>query len=156
MRKILALAVLCLCLGIGHTQDKLCKCDPVCKCTKDKGCGCDKFCCEIGDLSGYYEVNGVESSGKKYFGVCVVDKRADVYLLQWSTGGASFAGVGVRVNNNLAVGWLAPGPNNQTVRGVTLYSLKAKSMSGRWASFPGTGQVASETLTFLKELPKEE
>lgn len=110
-----------------------------------------------GDLSGYYTCAGVEANGKKYQGVVTIERKNEVYVVQWSVGGSSFAGIGVRSADTVAVGWAAPGPAGQILKGVNLYRVeKGPRLVGRWTSLPGPGVAQAETLSFLKALDPED
>lgn len=104
----------------------------------------------LGDLSGYYACRGKETSGKEYTGIVVIDKKVDVYAVYWHIGGGSFVGVGFRDGNTLSVGWAA----KEGSRGVNVYQIQGKTLNGKWTAMPGTGKVATETLTFLKDLER--
>ncbi len=113
---------------------------------------------EAADISGYYVCQGLEAGGKKYSGVTVINKKNEVYLVQWVIGsGSTFTGIGIRQGNTLAVSWALPGDKGGLVRGVNLYKIDSgPRLSGRWATIPGPGQMQSETLTFLKALETNE
>lgn len=106
-----------------------------------------------GDLSGVYWVEGKDGQ-KDYDGMAWV-KRYDesVYLVQWSGGGQNTIGIGMRTGDTLSVGWVQE-RGDKTVRGVTVYSVRARTLVGRWVTLPGKG-VARETLTLLKPLEGE-
>lgn len=108
-----------------------------------------------GDLSGFYSVAGSDN-GKKYAGVCQLEKHGDIYVVQWSIRGNSFTGVGVRSGDTLAVGWATPTQGGVS-RGVNVYRIESsKKLVGRWSALPGNGLVATETLSWLKELSADE
>lgn len=113
---------------------------------------------QVGDLTGFWSVSGSETGGKKYTGICQIEKRGEIYLVQWSTGGGTFAGVGVRTGETFAVGWATPGQGGGAwTRGVNVYRIESqKKLVGRWASLPGNGQVATETLAWLKEIAEDD
>ncbi|MDO8530414.1 MAG: hypothetical protein Q7S10_03365 [bacterium] len=116
---------------------------------------------EVADISGYYTCKGVETGGKTYQRVVVIERKGDVYVVKWVIGsGSTFTGIGIRQSNTFAASWALPGPNGQLARGINVYRVEAVSgnarFSGRWANMPGNGVLQSETLTFLKALDEEE
>jgi hypothetical protein len=116
---------------------------------------------EVGEISGYYTCRGQEMNGKSYTGLCVIAKQKDVYVVNWVIGtGSTFSGIGIRQGNTLAISWTLPNDRGGFVRGVNLYRLEAGEngprLIGRWATMPGPGVLASETLNFLKAFEAEE
>lgn len=112
---------------------------------------------EVSDIAGYYTCKGVEAGGKKYSGIAVIAKKNDIYVVTWVIGGAStFAGVGIRQGDTLAVSWVMP-VEKGFVRGVNLYKIEpGPRLVGTWATLPGPGVLQKETLTFLKNLEPDE
>jgi len=109
----------------------------------------------VGDLSGYYVCDGQEGPDKSYKGIAVINKKGDIYLIQWVVGaGLNFTGVGIRSDNTLAAGWAMPvGDKGSLMRGVNIYRIEAgPKLIGRWAAVPSDGTMRSETLTFLKKI----
>ena len=114
----------------------------------------------IGDISGYYVCKGVEIGGKQYNGITVIQRKSDVYVVQWVIGaGSNFTGIGIRQGDSFAASWALPAERG-LVRGVNMYRIETSSagprLVGRWASMPGPGALQSETLTFLRPLEEEE
>jgi len=112
------------------------------------------------DLSGYYTCKGQEAGGKNYSGVCVLTKKADVYLISWVVGGgSSFSGIAIRQGNQFAASW-SIATERGTVKGVNLYRIestdKGPRLVGRWSSVPGPGVQQTETLVFLKAMDPPE
>ncbi len=98
---------------------------------------------DLADLSGYYTCKGQEAGGKNYSGIVVLNKKSDVYLIQWVVGGGStFSGIAIRQGDNLAGSW-SIGTDKGIIRGVNLYRIESTSsgprLVGRWASVPGPG-----------------
>ena len=115
---------------------------------------------EMADISGYYTCKGQEAGGKNYSGIVVLNKKNDVYLIQWVVGGGStFSGIAIRQGPHLAASWSIASERG-VVRGVNLYRIEVASsgprLVGRWASVPGPGIQQNETLTFLKKLDDPE
>lgn len=112
---------------------------------------------EIGDLTGYYTCKGQETGGKTYSGVVVINKKNEIYVIQWNCAGSSFLGIGIRQGNVLAASWTIPGDGKGVVRGVNMYKIEpGPRLVGRWASLPGNGYLQSERLTFLKKLDEDD
>jgi len=114
---------------------------------------------DMANLTGYYSCKGQEAGGKKYTGVVFLEKKNDVYLIQWTVGnGSNFAGIAIRQGNILAASWSIT-TDRGIVRGVNLYRVEAGTdgprLVGRWASVPGPGIQQAETLTFLKKIEEE-
>jgi hypothetical protein len=112
---------------------------------------------EVGDLSGYYTCKGLEVGGKAYSGIATITKKNDIYVVQWVVGSTStFIGVGVRQGTTFSAGWSLP-TDKGVIRGVNLYKIEpGPRLVGRWATLPGHGDLANETLTFLKSLEGED
>lgn len=137
----LVLVAIGLCFGVALTalaQDNRLKLEP-----------------QAGDLAGYYTCKGVEQHGpavKEYAGIVAIERKGEVYLVQWLAGGSALAGIGIRQGEYFAVSWAQSGPMG-SMKGVNLYRVeKGPRLVGRWASLPGPGTLQSETLTFLKEI----
>lgn len=105
------------------------------------------------DIDGYYVCRGTEG-GKAYHGIVVIERRGEVYVVAWMLGN-QYTGVGIRTGDMLSVAWAAPG-EKVPLRGINVYRIQNKTLTGTWATIPGNGKKASETLTFLKALDKEE
>ena len=112
---------------------------------------------QAGDLTGIYTVKGQETGGKGYGGICVVSRKSEVYLFQWMVGtsGSAFTGIGVRQGDVIAVAWALP-TEKGIARGVNVYRIESKKLTGRWASMPGTGALQTEVLTWLKDVEEDE
>lgn len=112
---------------------------------------------QCGCLAGFYTCENVEPSGKIYRGMASITRKDDVYNVQWMAGGAMFQGIGIRQGDSFAVSWLAPGPQGGIVHGVNLYRVeKGPRLVGRYAASSGPGVLATERLTFLKEIEPED
>lgn len=112
---------------------------------------------EVGEITGYYTCKGQEMNGKSYTGICVISKQKEVYIVNWVIGsGSTFSGIGLRQGNNLAISWTLPNDRGGVIRGVNLYKIDpGPRLSGRWATMPGPGVMATETLSFLKAIEVE-
>ena len=108
------------------------------------------------DISGYYTCKGQEVSGKGYSGIVWIQRRNEVYLVSWQVGsGSAFSGIGIRQGETFSVAWALPSERGIT-RGVNVYRVEGKKLTGRWASLPGPGVLQSETLEWLKESEPDE
>lgn len=87
-------------------------------------------------------VKGVEPNGATYTGEVMMEKKGDVYEMEWRIGESRSRGVGIRVGDTLVVGW-TPGKDV----GVVCYSLLEgmKSMEGTWTGLGGRS-LGSERL----------
>jgi hypothetical protein len=101
------------------------------------------------DLSGIYHVRGHDGK-EAYEGACVLKAEGEVYSVTWTTGGG-LLGIGVRSGDTLSVGWTIPAEKG-LLRGVTQYRVSGRTLTGAWATLPGSGVVRRETLTFLRGL----
>lgn len=146
-------------------------CRPVCDCKPP--CPCDpcqcaaKCCCDVVQhkrppivedkqtaepplaWAGAYWVRG-EEADKSYTGLATIHKiESNVYhvVIQIGPNGLVSRGVGQVVGGKLAVGWLV---SEGAVRGCTVYVCTEKGLVGTWVSWPGNGEVNSETLIPIK------
>jgi hypothetical protein len=87
-----------------------------------------------------FSVVGTNPDGTTYNGQLAVEKKGETYHLSWTVGERSFPGVGIRVGNQLVVGW-------GLVRdiGVISYDVTGDRAVGRWA-LPGGSTLGSETM----------
>lgn len=108
---------------------------------------------EPAGIEGYWTVNGKESaSGKPYSGIATIERKGEAYLVHWAMqGGSSFVGVGLRTGDSFSVAWALP-RGDTVLRGLNVYKIDGKTMSGRWLTLPGNGQIQTETMSFLKSL----
>ena len=153
MRTILLVSCVVFCLPVsGYDQPK--------KSDKPK---LEAEKTDLYDIAGYYECNGKDGGGKKYSGICTIHPVDGVFVVTWVVGPSNFTGIGMQLKNGskqtLTVGW-ASAKEGQVSRGVNHYDIhkadKGYRLEGKWCSMPGTGQVHAESLTFLKELDKDE
>jgi hypothetical protein len=107
----------------------------------------------VGDLSGIYHVQGKEN-GKPYEAMAWVRDLGDgAYMVQYSGGGNNTIGIALRTGDSLSVGWTQD-TGKGTLRGVTVYSIRGRVLSGRWVTLPGNA-VVRETMTLLRPLEIE-
>jgi hypothetical protein len=95
-------------------------------------------------FSGTYAVRGSNPGAGPYRGTLTITPRGDVYDVYWVIGGARYAGVGVAVNDTLAVAYTG---SDRTYMGVMNYRQRGDgSLDGRWA-VQGNARVGTETAT---------
>ncbi len=95
------------------------------------------------DPSGNYKIaSATDPDGAKYGGTVGISKIGDAYRVLWKTGGSSYEGIGVQVDDTLAVGW---GSGNGR-RGVVAYRINGGKLSGRWTMSDMKGAVGTEEL----------
>jgi hypothetical protein len=102
-------------------------------------------------IEGIYHVKGKEPNGDEYTAVSVVEKKGEVYQVSWMIGPAHFVGIGVRTGDSLSVAWAVP-KEGFILRGVNVYRIGGKTLTGTWATMPGGGTVGRETMTLIKGL----
>ena len=94
------------------------------------------------NIDGDYIVNGTNPSGTKYSGNLNITKRDEVYQFSWTSGGREYDGVGVRIDDIVAVAF-AEGADGKGC-GVVLYSIGADgSLDGR-SGYWGEGKSETE------------
>lgn len=104
------------------------------------------------DIQGYYTCKGLEVGGKEYRGVTVVKRVEDTYIVTWVIGPQSFTGAGILKGDVFSVGWVQEQKGGVLIRGVTLYKVAGKKLTGHWLTVPGPGVAQAESLTYLKGL----
>lgn len=86
--------------------------------------------------TGVYEiVKGTVPGGGTYKGQVMIEKKGDVYEMEWRLGKERYRGIGIRVGDALIAGW-TPGKDV----GIVCYSLLEglKGMDGTWAGLGAT------------------
>ena len=101
------------------------------------------------DIQGYYEVSGIDISGKPYQGIAIIRRIESIYLVQWILGDLGFRGVGLREGDKLVVGYVQM---DRPFQGVYSYKINPGRLVGRWVSVPGDGTVRTEDMVLLKVL----
>lgn len=105
-------------------------------------------------IDGYYRIAGIEE-GKPYKAVCCISKHKEVYAVSVVLPGASAIGVGIRDGNVLVVS----AKNDSGTLIVLRYAIEQAGgkprLVGKWAALGGSGQVQTETLTWLAALEAE-
>lgn len=94
-------------------------------------------------FSGTYSISGNNPGVGPYKGTLSISARGDVYDVYWAIGKLQYSGVGVVVNDTLAVSY---GDANGTWRAVIAYRQRADgSLEGKWAVQGRAGKPGSET-----------
>lgn len=99
-------------------------------------------------VEGYYEIDG-EIDGRPYTGLAIITKQAAGYAVHWVS--TDHVGAGTVDGMQFIVGFGSAGG----MRGVAVFEIGEKTLTGWWVSLPGTGRRQKETMTFLKALRKE-
>lgn len=112
-------------------------------------------------LEGIYAVSGQDDAGG-YTGSATIRVRGDGYLVQIATtsfdengnifGVGSVNGLGMKHGDKLSVAW----KQGDRVIGLTVYTIKKDTLSGRWLTFPGGTNTKGETLKKIGALPKRD
>jgi hypothetical protein len=87
-----------------------------------------------------FSVVGTNPDGTNYTGQLTVEKKGQTYQLSWTVADRTFPGVGIRVGNQLVVGW---GLVHDI--GVISYDVSGDRAVGRWA-LPAGSTLGSETI----------
>lgn len=95
------------------------------------------------DPSGNYRIaSATDPDGASYGGTVAVSRIGDAYRVRWTTGDASYEGIGVPVDDTLAVGW----GSGKGRRGAVAYRINGGRLSGRWTMSDMNGAVGTEEL----------
>ena len=95
-------------------------------------------------FSGSYAITGTNPGVGSYKGTLTIAPRGDVYDINWIVGGVQYVGVGVVVNDTLAVTY--SGAADRSWSGVMGYRVKADgSLEGRWALLGGQAKAGTES-----------
>ena len=101
------------------------------------------------DLSGKYDVSGVNPNGKEYRGTAKIEKVGDIYRVTWLIGKEEHHGVGLIQGDVLSVAWVITAGG--TDAGVVAYKIKKNgTLDGKWINDYEAGGVLPETLTPYK------
>ena len=108
---------------------------------------------DIGDVSGLYWY----SDGKNVAGTVTIRKVGDVHFVRWTLADTmDYFGVGVRKGDTFSVSWgYSSAERSMFVRGLSLWKIEGKGMSGSWCSMPGDGKMSKESIQFISPLPKK-
>ena len=95
-------------------------------------------------FSGVYAINGNNPGVGAYRGTLTIAPRGDIYDVHWAIGNLQYVGVGVVVNDTLAVSY--SGATDRSWAGVIAYRQKPDgSLEGRWAILGGATKPGTET-----------
>ena len=95
-------------------------------------------------FSGTYSVNGSNPGVGAYKGTLTIAPRGDIYDVHWTIAGVQYVGVGVVVNDTLAISY--SGAADRSWNGVMAYRQRQDgSLEGRWALLGGKNKTGSET-----------
>jgi len=83
----------------------------------------------VPDISGEYDVSGINLDSSAYEGLLYIQERRGVYWLKWEVNGATYEGIGILQGNVLSVGWDAGG--NCAVASYTV--LSDGTLEGLWS-----------------------
>ena len=94
-------------------------------------------------FSGVYSIKGTNPGAGRYTGTLTISPRGQIYDVHWAIGNLQYAGIGVVLDNHLAVAY-----SNGQYTGVMAYSQRADgTLDGKWAVYGGKTQLGSETAT---------
>jgi hypothetical protein len=94
--------------------------------------------------SGTYAITGTNPGVGPYKGTLTIAPRGDVYDAHWTIAGASYVGVGVVVNDTLAITY--SGSADRSWSGVMAYRQRADgSLEGKWTLLGGKAKAGTET-----------
>ncbi len=94
------------------------------------------------ELTGLYRCEG-----EGYRGTVIIRRTGETYQFIWSIGSDTHMGVGLRAGTLLSSSWQSAGMG---VPGIVVYQVeKDNKLVGRYSSYPGNGQVGTETLTYI-------
>ena len=94
-------------------------------------------------FSGTYAVTGTNPGAGPYKGTLTIAPRGDVYDVHWIVAGVQYVGVGVVVNDTLAVTYSEA--TNRTWSGVMAYRQRADgALEGRWTLLGGKPKLGTE------------
>jgi hypothetical protein len=95
-------------------------------------------------FSGTYSVSGTNPGVGPYKGTLTIAPRGDVYDVHWTIAGVQYVGVGVVVNDTLAVTY--SGATDRSWAGVIAYRQRTEgTLEGKWTLLGGKPKVGSET-----------
>jgi uncharacterized protein (TIGR03067 family) len=108
------------------------------------------FKADEGDLTGNYEAESVDISGRKISYEAAFERVGDAYLVLYTVKGkVIYFGTGIRKGNVFAMCWMSAGQ-----AGISVYQIeKGNRLVGQFTELGGPGFLGTETLTrMLKDL----
>ena len=103
-----------------------------------------------GDLSGNYQADSVDITGKKIRYEAAFERVGDAYLVLYTVKGkVVYFGTGIRKGNVFAMCWMSAGQ-----AGISIYQIeKGNRLVGQFTELGGPGFFGTETLTrVLKDI----
>lgn len=95
-------------------------------------------------FSGTYGITGTNPGVGPYKGTLTIAPRGEVFDVHWVIGGVQYVGVGVVVNETLAVTY--SGAADRSWSGVMAYRQRADgALEGRWTLLGGKARTGTET-----------
>jgi uncharacterized protein (TIGR03067 family) len=96
------------------------------------------------DLSGKYESESIDITGRRIRYDAAIERMGDSYLVLYTVRGKLvYFGTGIRKGNIFAMGWASQGQP-----GITLYEIeKGNRLVGNFTEVGGPGFLGTETLT---------
>ena len=95
-------------------------------------------------FSGTYGITGTNPGAGPYKGTLTIAPRGDVFDVHWTIGGIQYVGVGVVVNDTLAVTY--SGAADRSWSGVMAYRQRTDgALEGRWTLLGGKPKTGTET-----------
>lgn len=108
-------------------------------------------------ISGWYCVMGTQKTPegeKAYTGVFNIEKRNEVYIVDSLIASSHIKGIAIRSGNKLVISWTVETRQSKNL-GVTIFNINSNgSMTGTWASLPGSGVMGTERLVPMS-MPEE-
>lgn len=93
-------------------------------------------------IDGAYKITKSHTpDGKSYTGSVTIKPTGSTFSIVWSTSAGSYTGVGIKDGDLLVAGWGTGGKG----AGAVLYTVKAGTLDGIWAT-PGGTRLGSEVL----------
>jgi hypothetical protein len=103
---------------------------------------------------GFYGVLSADDPGA-YSAFAVIRRDQGLYLVQWLTSRQEQAmGVGSLSDGVLSVGWTV-GEGPKLMRGVSVYRVRGRRLTGHWLALPGDGRRRAEVMQFLYPLARQ-
>jgi hypothetical protein len=97
-------------------------------------------------FSGTYAISGTNPGVGPYKGTLTIAPRGAVFDVHWSIAGAQYVGVGVVVDDTLAVTY--SGATDRSWSGVMAYRQRTDGvLEGKWTLLGGKPQTGTETAT---------
>lgn len=96
------------------------------------------------NLEGDYLVNGTVVD-KEYTATAIIRAKGKGYLVQWASDGSHAVGIGIYKGNQLSVAW-----TNAQLKGISVYTVRGKTLTGHWYALPSDGELHPETMVKIR------